>query len=500
MKKTRLKSYLTTGLLSFIFLFLLWNCENEPAGTFEAYPDAIATVSVGEAVSFFTVETTSKTTKTDKKDYIIPHLSQISQEDILNSDALVTVIPATTKYGNHYSRILLLKINNEIQSLVFSMYASDNINSQYFTGEILITSLQGNFLNGYRVENGRFVSQFRKKDTNTAAKTGNVVCPEHGECNGESDCILCLQELDEVEVTAEPGGAGEGIEIYPGLNDFPGIDEGGENGPDTGMAWDYGPGEGVAPEEEEENVEDQVVIDTTFANTPCLMAVYEQMGGSTTFENYLKNFDGSFSVADLRFSTDDNFANNFQDYINAMAITTPPITTNIINIVFNIDNNTPGNILEEPDIFKAVAMIHEVLHAEMYRKMLDAVRAAEMNQTTLNWTTWSSEEFYNNYLNSLENRYFGIFDYFTRYNYGVPTDENPNDWQHQQMAQHYRDIVKQSLTDYAPVLTEVQKDALSWIGLDSADIVAWQNLTPEEQIAIKNLQTQIRNTFLNACN
>ena len=245
--------YIKTGILGFILSFLLWNCENE-AGTLEAQPDAIATVSIDEAVNFF-AEISSKPTKTAKKAYAIPYLSYISQEEIINSEALLTVIPATTQHGDHYSRILLLKINNEIQSLVFSMYASGNAAQEYFSGEILITNLQGGFLNGYRVENGHFVSQFRKKteSISDADKTGNVVCPEHGECNGESGCILCLQELDEVEVTGEAGGSGEGIEVYPELNDFPGIEEGGDGGPDMGMSWDYGPGEGVAPEDNEED-------------------------------------------------------------------------------------------------------------------------------------------------------------------------------------------------------------------------------------------------------
>ncbi|TXK74231.1 hypothetical protein [Mesonia sp. HuA40] len=72
----------------------------------------------------------------------------------------------------------------------------------------------------------------------------------------------------------------------------------------------------------------------------------------------------------------------------------------------------------------------------------------------------------------MENKYFGIFDYFTRYNYGIPVGSNPNDYQHQQLAQHYRDIIKQALTDYDPSLTSAQKEALSWIGLNTADIKA----------------------------
>ena len=108
----------------------------------------------------------------------------------------------------------------------------------------------------------------------------------------------------------------------------------------------------------------------------------------------------------------------------------------------------------------------------------------------LAWTTWTSEQFYNDFLNSLENKYFGIFDYFTRYNYRTPVGSNPNDYQHQQMASHYRGIVKQALTDYAPALTEAQKEALSWLGLNTADIVASQ----QSYTCRKNNYKQYANT------
>lgn len=148
-------------------------------------------------------------------------------------------------------------------------------------------------------------------------------------------------------------------------------------------------------------------------------------------------------------------------------------------------------------MFKAVAMIHEILHAEMYRKMLDALKAAQNNQTTLDWANdWTPLQF-QQFVESLENKYEGIFDYYTRYDWNTST---PNGSQHQQMAQHYRDIIKQALTDYDPTLTASQKEALSWIGLNSADVVAWQNLTSPERTAINNMQSQIKNTFPNGCN
>jgi hypothetical protein len=100
----------------------------------------------------------------------------------------------------------------------------------------------------------------------------------------------------------------------------------------------------------------------------------------------------------------------------------------------------------------------------MYRKMLDAVTSAGISRNNLNWTNWTSVQFYNDYLDSLENKYFRIFDYFTRYNYGTPIGSNPNDYQHQQMADYYRNVIKQALTDCDSTLNDAQKEALSWLG------------------------------------
>lgn len=251
----------------------------------------------------------------------------------------------------------------------------------------------------------------------------------------------------------------------------------------------------------EVDFEEKVIIAASFKNNECLMDVYEAMGEAPKFDNYLQNFDSDMSVANLKFGADPNFASNReQKHHNAMAITDPPLNSNMINIDFNTDSSTSGNILNKPDVFKAVSLIHEVLHAEMYRKMLDAVRASEISGNSLNWTNWTSEQFYNDFLNSLKNKYFGIFDYFTRYNYGIPVGSNLNDYQHQQMAQHYRDVVKKALTDYDPNLTVAQKEALSWIGLNSANIVAWQNLTLNEKQTLNNTIQNIQNTFPNGCN
>ena len=445
--------------------------------------------------------------------------SKFSENNIILTDRIIKA--EKEEITSYTFRILKTGEGNEFYNLVVDVDSNGNIQKsvivKYIPSGSWLADTSRPFSGYVSVENNTIFSVDDIADAQNSSKENT--CYEvsyQWECNagnehapntctaGGSDLVITYFE---VSCPYEGGGTGgvaypvgeEGAESGPGGGGNGGPAGGNDPGADSGMSSPIGPDDSMPVENA--FFDDQVFIDDSFKDHPCLKAVYDAMGKATKFSEYLHNFEPDFSVADLRFSADDNFKSNREiKYHNAMAITDPPLASNLINITFNTDSQLNSNILTKPDVYKAVAMIHEILHAEMYRKMLDAVKTAEINQTTLNWTTWTSEEFYNNYLNSLENKYFGIFDYFTRYNYGIPTNENPNDWQHQQMAQHYRDIVKQALTDYDPALTEEQKDALSWIGLNTADIVAWQNLTPEEQTAINNLQTQIKNTFPNGCN
>ena len=185
----------------------------------ESSKDETKTISKKEVLNYFNEEKDFSKPRNYDPNYVVPDLSQISSDKILNSSQLLTVIPAATIYPEHYSRILLLKVNGEIKAVVFSMYGSKNTTSDKFTGEILITDLHGNFINGFRVSEGLIRTQFKKEKASNSLKTSmstsgidlkyrpelmvkGGVCPEHGECFGRSPCIQCTQELNEVIISA----------------------------------------------------------------------------------------------------------------------------------------------------------------------------------------------------------------------------------------------------------------------------------------------------------
>lgn len=206
MKERKIINLLKLGALFFGMSLLLWNCENES----ELIPEKlIETVSLNEALTFFN-SNQKKLNKSSNSDYVTPFLNSISQQEITNSSELMTVIGATTIYEEHYSRILFLKINNEIKSVVFSMYENESSITEHFSGEIVMTELDGTFVNGYRLENGIAISQFLKKNQNknNSKNSSSDVCRDHGNCFKNPSCNLCTQSVSEVNITATASSSG----------------------------------------------------------------------------------------------------------------------------------------------------------------------------------------------------------------------------------------------------------------------------------------------------
>ncbi len=197
----------------------------------------------------------------------------------------------------------------------------------------------------------------------------------------------------------------------------------------------------------------EVILDEEFVNNDCLKSVYDDMGKAPTFNNYLQNFDGEFSGAHLRFSTS----------------TTLPSTTNattsapenyVITITFNVNN------LNRPSLSVARTFIHEIIHAEIFRKLLSVAQQPNLQNLTPAITQ------------QIRNDYPGLYDYYIRWKNNIPIGMNLTTAQHQAMAQHYRDIIKQALQEFDNTQTNEVYDALSWIGLKNT--IAWNNLTQPE--------------------
>lgn len=220
----------------------------------------------------------------------------------------------------------------------------------------------------------------------------------------------------------------------------------------------------------------KVIIDSTLKKNPCLYGVYNQLGKAPTFQNYLHDFDGNFSVANLKLST----SSTLPDSVNAE--TSSP-TNYLITITFNSNN------LNRPALSIVRTFIHELIHAEIFRKLLECASMPNLNFPNYTDSQWRS------FITNLRNNYPGLYDYYLRYFFNVPAGQTTSDEQHQLMAQHYRSIIVQALKEYDNSLPESTYQALAWEGLKGT--VAWNILSPTEKTNINTIISNFNNTNTN---
>ena len=236
--------------------------------------------------------------------------------------------------------------------------------------------------------------------------------------------------------------------------------------------------------------DDQIILDSTFENHQRLKCVYNKFkSDNNKISNYLNKFLPDNAVGHLNFKADNDFAQNHPNSTTAGAITSPPVNgannSNVANynidIIFNTDPNLPNSYAGgKPTIILAVELIHETVHAEMYRKLLECAQLPHVNYTQM------TETEYKNFIYNLRNNYEGLYDYFMRYKFykenGVLIPiQGPTTEQHNQMATHYRDMVKEAIKDFDNNQhSDEFYDALSWIGLKNT--VAWSSNTNQSAI------------------
>lgn len=156
------------------------------------------------------------------------------------------------------------------------------------------------------------------------------------------------------------------------------------------------------------------------------------------------------------------------------------------------DDNSIHGINYRPNLLNVKTIVHEVLHAEMFRKLL----SLSNNNGRIDTGKLTS---------MLKNGdYPGMLVYYLRYGNKINSS-----WQHQQMAQHYREVIGRILQEYD---TGVNVDLnttpdriymdLAWEGLDHSELVAWQDVLSKSERnrirgVIKNYIAQNKNEKCN---
>ncbi|MGG8498097.1 hypothetical protein ACQY1Q_16955 [Tenacibaculum sp. TC6] len=227
-------------------------------------------------------------------------------------------------------------------------------------------------------------------------------------------------------------------------------------------------------------VEDDKIINNLTGKAKC---VYDKLTKSSTdFKTMIQKFDGDFPVSHLKLTI-----NNSLDS-GVFGITLPPV-----NYVTEIQINGNG-VSNLSDLGAATTFAHELIHAEIFRKMLSAAKKGDLNyHNNQNYTTQDRI----NYVNSLKDNFPGLYDYYWK--------RYKSTWNHNMMATHYRTTIADIIQNFDNNrLSRSTYESIAWAGLgeieNNQSTVAWQNLTSIEQQAIIDTLNQYFFNGTSNCN
>lgn len=187
-----------------------------------------------------------------------------------------------------------------------------------------------------------------------------------------------------------------------------------------------------------------------------LNRIYEEAKKSERFKKYLQKFEPEASVAHLMF----NIGNTEN---NSLADTRVP-NEYWIEIIFNKNIDWDNR----PEIVVAYAFIHEVIHAEMYRQLLEvANKNGSIDLVKL------QQYVNNNNKKELFNEY-------------IKNATKASNYQHDIMAKKYINVVVDFLKEmYESNYTDKEYLTIAWMGVQNTN--AWNNLPKKEREEYKKI-------------
>lgn len=385
MKKTKAKNWIMTLGIS----FLLTNCSKESISEQELnignqLNDLNAeTVSFQEAIIFFN-SSASKNKNTSAKSnsslVLNPDWNTLVQQSLPNTNAVLTNANTdVNRKGNFNSELFFIKIDDTIKSVIYTIYKdSIDINGNLINARFFLNELNGDYIDGYKVENGNTIKRYivNSSNSNSSNLTSKIrTDTDPDDCWNTDNLPDGDHTFDTVYITGSGGGSPMGswngytgstrgsFSSTGGYSNSEGGTGGGSNGSAGGSNGNTAPRltareikelAGAIVVDPPSHYEDDKIDDSKLTGKD--KCAYELL--KTTNGNLFKETIGLFGVPgskyDLKF-TYDSCNNDGEMCTNAKDLANNNITIKI--------NNTSGlSILEI-----ATNFLHEGIHAEIYR-------------------------------------------------------------------------------------------------------------------------------------
>lgn len=227
----------------------------------------------------------------------------------------------------------------------------------------------------------------------------------------------------------------------------------------------------------------KIIIDPSFENNQKAMCVYNKMRTIDGFNKVLVPFEGENPDAFIRLKTETLPQ-------NVRAETKEPNSSNIIDIILNDCTSCTNGINSQPNLLLAQTILHEVLHAELFRQIIVAIGNGSYIYD------------YDTIVNALENsQYSKLANYF----------RTTNDWSHNYMAEHFRRAIGRVTQQYDTGILVTSSQIplpfytnLAWRGLMVYEdpiigngVVAWMELVGNNINNPSQASIDIQNTINN---
>lgn len=486
--KNQFKNYFKIFILFFGVSLLLLNCEKEEniieiqtTTNFKAYrfdnDDIPQIASKIEQLS--RQEVFTKSSGSDSNAYWVDDVNIFGTIDSVGNKSFSYRLYFNNMPKNvFYNIIITERVSNEIVPFVIAFEIENNEKKsiRYYELEYFLDALTkrdeknktGSFLKNDETDNGildftdcgYLTDGSSGGDSSTGSGSGGTGSASDPNALSSSGNYTSYGSYTVYYYDGGGGGSNVTIEVGEGVLEFPSIAKSGEED------------RVICPEGEVIIVENVVkIIDNLEGKAKCVYEKLQEL--SEGFSNSIKKFDGDFPVSHLTFNINNSLPDG--NYGRTLA----PVN---YNITIEMSNTQLGKI---SDIGGAVSFAHEVIHAEIYRKMLSAAQTGNLDPDNM------TQEQQVNYVESLRDNFPGLYDYY--YERHQPT------WNHDMMAQHYISTIADIAQEFdnSNLSRQVYED-IAWAGLrvleDMNNSVAWDNLSPTEQQRITN---NLSNTFIN---
>lgn len=156
------------NLILFFSLLLLCNCnfeENPIEDKKIEFIKNVKTVSFQDAKTHFDMKKSKKQLyhKTSKNNIIInPDWNTLMYNDVAYTNAkLTTAKTEINRKGNYSSELCFINVNNHLKNAIFTVWKDEtDQNDNLINGRVFFNDLEGNFIDGYKIENGIFTKSY----------------------------------------------------------------------------------------------------------------------------------------------------------------------------------------------------------------------------------------------------------------------------------------------------------------------------------------------------